>query len=115
VGGFTQEKGLVKQINGTNDSWAIRWYASAFLQNKLTLYPSRSLVHNIGNDGSGRHAATTRAFDTVVNQTPLCIKKIPVEENLMARKEFSLYLRSLRESPVKRLKKKLQKLLSIFI
>lgn len=49
-------KMLKNNIQGKNDSWAIRWYASAFLRNKLTLYPGRSLIHNIGNDGSGSHS-----------------------------------------------------------
>ena len=30
---------LKDQINGKCDSWAIRWLASAFLKDKLTLYP----------------------------------------------------------------------------
>ncbi|OYU42664.1 MAG: glycosyl transferase, partial [Burkholderiales bacterium PBB4] len=37
------------------DSWAIRWYASLFLKNKLNLYPTITLAKNIGNDGSGTH------------------------------------------------------------
>ena len=40
---------------GKIDSWAIRWHASMYLQNKLTLYPKVSFIHNIGNDGSGTH------------------------------------------------------------
>ncbi len=46
---------LEGQIAGRNDSWAVRWYASAFLADRLTLYPGRSLVQNIGTDGSGTH------------------------------------------------------------
>jgi hypothetical protein len=46
---------LKKQINGNINSWAIRWYASAFLKNKLTLYPAKPLVYNIGFDESGTH------------------------------------------------------------
>ena len=51
------------QIDGKVDSWAIRWYASAFLKNKLTLYPSISLVENIGMDGSGTHVGKTIKFN----------------------------------------------------
>jgi len=42
--------------SGKNNSWAIRWYASIFLQGGLTLNPTRSLIQNIGNDGSGIHS-----------------------------------------------------------
>ena len=39
---------LKDQILAKNDSWGIRWYASVFLKDKLTLYPSYSFVQNIG-------------------------------------------------------------------
>jgi hypothetical protein len=45
---------LKDQIDGKVSSWAIRWYASAFLKDKLTLYPGKSLVKNIGYD-TGTH------------------------------------------------------------
>jgi hypothetical protein len=50
---------LKNKIEGKNNSWAINWYASAFLKNMLTLYPERSLVKNIGTDGSGTHFTTS--------------------------------------------------------
>jgi hypothetical protein len=54
---FDYMKMLNNQIIGKNNSWAIRWYASAFLKNKLTLYPKKTFVKNIGTDGSGTHGA----------------------------------------------------------
>ena len=48
-------KMLKNQILGKNDSWAIRWYASAFLENMLTLYPKKSFVKNIGFDSDATH------------------------------------------------------------
>jgi hypothetical protein len=48
---------LQKQANGEIDSWAIRWYLSVFLQNGITLYPTKSLVGNTGFDGSGTHCS----------------------------------------------------------
>lgn len=53
---------LKGQIKGNNNSWAIRWYASAFLNNKLTLYPGKSLIKNIGFDGSGTHCHKGESF-----------------------------------------------------
>lgn len=43
------------QLKGEIDSWAIYWYASVFLKDGLTLYPKKSLIQNIGFDGSGTH------------------------------------------------------------
>ena len=46
---------LERQLHGKINSWAICWYLSVFLKNGFTLFPIRSLVHNIGFDGSGTH------------------------------------------------------------
>jgi hypothetical protein len=70
---------LEKQIKGINSSWAIRWYASAFLADKLTLYPARSLVHNIGNDSSGTHCGTSDDYNVELSNTPIEIARVTVE------------------------------------
>jgi hypothetical protein len=44
---------LRAQREGRRDSWAILWYLSVFLQDGLVLYPRKTLVRNIGFDGSG--------------------------------------------------------------
>ncbi len=49
-----------------SNSWAIKWYYSVFLVNGLGLFPTKSLVSNIGFDGSGEHC--TR--DIIVNEIP---------------------------------------------
>ncbi|GAB3938011.1 glycosyltransferase [Mucilaginibacter myungsuensis] len=68
-----------KQIQGfkagKNNSWAIRWYASIFLKGGLTLNPSHSLVHNIGNDGSGTHSNNEHMYSVQVAQKP--VKQFP--------------------------------------
>lgn len=48
---------LEQQINGEIDSWAICWYWSVFKNNGYVLFPPRSLVVNIGFDGSGTHGS----------------------------------------------------------
>jgi hypothetical protein len=46
--------GMLQKTNKNEiDSWAIRWYASGFIHNKLSLYPKISLTRNIGFDGTG--------------------------------------------------------------
>jgi len=47
------------QLDNKIDSWAIYWYFSVFLKKGLTLYPAKSLVQNIGFDGSGVHCSTS--------------------------------------------------------
>jgi hypothetical protein len=84
---------LRNQVAGRNDSWAIRWYASAFLASKLTLYPGRSLVHNIGNDSSGTHATGTNMLDTELSDTAIDLGHIPVEASREAREAFEAFFR----------------------
>jgi hypothetical protein len=49
-----------QQQRGEIDSWGIRWYMTAFFRGGLVLYPGRSLVRNIGADGSGTHGIVHR-------------------------------------------------------
>ncbi len=49
---------LKDNIDGKINSWAINWHASLFLKNKYCLYPKKSLVINIGLDGSGTHTGS---------------------------------------------------------
>jgi hypothetical protein len=87
-GTFEYTKMLENQIAGTNDSWAVRWYASAFLREKLTLYPGRSLVQNIGNDSTGAHCETTNEYDVSLTSTPVRVGGIPVEDSRVGRNAF---------------------------
>lgn len=50
------------QLAGLIDSWAYRWALAHVLQDRLAVYPLRSLVTNAGADGSGRHVRKTRRF-----------------------------------------------------
>lgn len=85
---------LRDQIEGRNDSWAIRWHASAFLKGMLTLHPGRSLIRNIGLDGSGTHCHNVPAHLQVeAGNRPLCVERLPVLENTVARKRIVDFLR----------------------
>ncbi len=92
-GAYQYVQMLKDQINGRNDSWAIRWYATAFLANKLTLYPGRSLVHNIGNDNSGTHCEDTRSHDVELSSTPINLNAIVVEPSQEAWHAFANFFR----------------------
>ena len=95
-GAYSYSKMLEQQIKGLNDSWAVRWHASAFIANKLTLHPGRSLVHNIGNDSSGTHSITTTALDAVVSETQINVRRIPIAESSAAKKAYEFFFRAQR-------------------
>ena len=84
---------LRQQIAGKNNSWAVRWYASAFLHNKLTLYPGRSLVNQIGMDGSGTHCSTNEMFDVPLTNTSIVLSNIDIQESKQGRDAFIYYFR----------------------
>jgi len=82
---------LKEQMLGINDSWAIRWYASNLIHNKLGLFPSKSLLKNIGTDGSGTHCQSSKDLDTEVDHHPLIPSDIPIQENISVRKQLTRY------------------------
>ena len=88
--GFTRM--LRRQIEGKNNSWAIRWNATLFLKDMLSLNVGRSLVQNEGFDGSGTNCGGGGLYASNLWITPLPVKKIsPIEENIQARKCFERY------------------------
>lgn len=104
-------KMLRKQISGKNDSWAIRWNASAFLKNMVTLYPSRSLVQNIGTDASGTHMDEADAphFQVNLATSPVRLKKIPIIASEQATAAFEEYFRSIKPGIMQKIVKTLKR------
>ena len=83
---------LRRQTEGKNNSWAIRWNASLFLQDMLSLNVGRSLVQNNGFDGSGTNCGGGNLYSANIHPAPIIVTKItPVEENKMARQAYSRY------------------------
>jgi SAM-dependent methyltransferase len=72
---------LRDQITGGVDAWAIRWYASLFVNRKLALWPGASLVHNIGNDNTGVHSVTTHRFDVALAAQAPPVQPQPLAEH----------------------------------
>lgn len=85
---------LEDQIRGKKDSWAIRWYASAFLAGKLTLYPRRSLVQNIGFDKSGTNVSYFDLFRSKLEMDEIKVFPISIEENRSARDSIAEFFRT---------------------
>lgn len=101
---------LKDQIKGKNNSWAVRWYMSAFLKGMLTLYPGVSYIQNIGNDESGTHCGTSNVFDVVLNNE-LQIKKTESLENVKAKQQMEYFLKSLKISFLQKIKLKIKRIL----
>jgi hypothetical protein len=84
---------LEKQSQGLNESWGVRWHASAYLKNMYTLFPKKSLVKNIGFDATGVHCGTENTFDVELFNNLINLEKIPVIESIQAREVVSSFYR----------------------
>ena len=65
---------LEDQIAGKNSSWAIRWLASAYLNDMYCLYPNETLVLNVGFDGSGTHCGEMKISERSIANHRINVK-----------------------------------------
>ncbi|WP_083587758.1 hypothetical protein [Bradyrhizobium erythrophlei] len=92
---------LEAQVRGENQSWAIRWYAQAFLSGKLVLYPRRSVTLNIGFDGSGTHGGERSGYRGIqVIDRPISVSATAVQQCVPAREAWKLALLAMAGAPV---------------
>lgn len=98
--------------SGAINTWFIFWYANLFLSKKLSLFPARSLVNNIGMDASGTHSGKTNEYATELSLTPIEIKYIPLNESLIGYEKHKKYFKSLSETILKRI---IRKILLLFL
>ena len=84
-------KMLKNQILGKNNSWAIRWYASAFLENMLTLYPKKSFVKNIGFDSDATHKNNFFYYNAKFNLKYRKPKLLNIVENSLAKNRIKSF------------------------
>jgi len=90
-GSYPYFRMLQNQIEGKNDSWAIRWKASLCINGKLSVNAAKSMVDNIGCDGSGTHCSF-KIFPTTIYEGPITIPSIStIKETKEARKKIRRY------------------------
>jgi len=110
-GSYPFTKMLEDWCAGRNSSWAIRWYASNFLEDKLTLFPGQPLVENIGYDGTGTHCGNNSDFKTRVKEWRGPLKRVAVQELQVGRQEIRrFFMASSRVSVRWRLRSQLRQL-----
>ena len=102
---------LEAQVTGKIDSWAVRWYASTFLMDKLTLYPRHSLVRHIGNDGSGTNFGSSSRLDVNLSVHPINITNIRIEHSRGSYIAFQNYFNKTRNKSSKKIENDLKRLI----
>jgi hypothetical protein len=100
-GRYPYTRMLSHQVQGRNQSWAIRWQASVFLRGMVTLYPGRSLVRNIGHDGSGTHSTANPDFDVSLSPGPVLLHRQQAIESASGLAAVRAYHLRTRRSPRK--------------
>jgi hypothetical protein len=76
---------LIYNLTGQKQTWAIYWAASCYVQGGLSLFPHKSLVRNIGLDGSGENCGTSgefqplgdriRVYRIAITESKLCVER----------------------------------------
>lgn len=90
-GNYPYTRMLQRQVNGENNSWAIRWNASLFLNDVLSVNAGKSLVKNVGFDGTGVHSGNEDVWATQLYRDKLDIDIPEIKENKVARRAFEQY------------------------
>ena len=98
-GQYDYETMLEDAAAGRVSSWAVRWHASAFLQNCCSLYPAKSLVLNKGFD-IGTHFDNCQLSQQGYNHSSVSVVAQPVCENRAMRNAYNAWLRNSVGDPV---------------
>ena len=106
-GAYNYTSMLKNQVEGKIDSWAIRWYISAFLKNMITLYPRKSYVQNIGFSNEGTHTKIKTNLFKINLVDKFEFAKIPVKEDFVSQKKIENFFRSMKMSFIQKIKFKI--------
>ncbi|WP_299684320.1 DapH/DapD/GlmU-related protein [uncultured Dokdonia sp.] len=104
---------LAHNISGRLNTWFVKWHVSVILQGGYTLYPSVSLVNNIGFDNTGVHNGATDDFENKILAPTIAVKEITIEENKTAARSIVEFYKKNRTKPLQ--KKNLKKKIRTFI
>jgi hypothetical protein len=108
---------LIAQMKGMLDSWAIRWDYHHFKKGAFCLYPVRSLIDNVGHDGTGVHCGKSDKYknklvENEINFVPNIVfnKEIVEEFRKIYKVNFISYVKmQIAKSPAYKIIKKIIK------
>lgn len=82
-GGDYLSKQLKKNLDGSMNTWFVKWHAVMLQKGALSLFPGRSLTNNIGFDDMATHCYVTNKFD-VAPTDYVKVMKLPLQVNKKA-------------------------------
>lgn len=74
---------LVGNVRGTCDSWAVFWALNVIAKGGICINPYKSLIRNIGLDGSGIHCGITDQYDVLCMNEEKKIFSLPDTVNVL--------------------------------
>jgi glycosyltransferase involved in cell wall biosynthesis len=92
-GSYSYTRMLKAHAKGEISSWAVRWHATTYVRDMVSLYPGRSLVLHTGDDELATHAAETSWLNGPVVQRSPAIHAIDVVESDIARRALIHFFR----------------------
>jgi len=107
-GSYPYFKMLEDELSGRIDTWDIRWYLSFFMLKGFALFPTQTLVQNIGFDGSGTHCGDIKAEEQIIKNTEPINFQTQIQLDQEAFQAICQHLRSIRRHPLRRFASKLK-------
>lgn len=86
IWGEDLENHLYGNIDGRCDSWAVFWALKVIEKKGACISPSKSLINNIGTDGSGRHGVVSDNTNPILRSLD-DISRIELAEEIVYRKD----------------------------
>ena len=115
-GGLDSSKIMFSFFEGKSSSWSIRYNFAAYLTDSKTILPNKSLINNIGCDGSGTHCGDYQLHLKYMERDIIIPEHIQFDKN-KNRQLWSSFRPSLKEKLLEPLNKfpSLKKWLKDFI
>ena len=79
---------LQANVNGTLNTWAVKWHTSIFLNQGFCLHPGKSMVNNMGFDYSGTHCDSNNNYYIRNLQNMVKVSNIQMIQKAVVLKKF---------------------------
>jgi GT2 family glycosyltransferase len=100
-------------MNGRLNTWAIFWYASVFRRKGLCLHPVRSMVQNIGHDGTGINSNALNEYNSEFTNRPITIFPNDLVEDSVLVSEIKYFFKNRKKYLLRRILLRLTKLVRL--
>lgn len=89
-GGPYSSEIMISLLNGRNSSWSIRFGFAAYLNGGMAVMPNKSLIENIGFDGTGTHCGIMEQSVDMMDHRPIVPEVVKFDKkcNYQLKRQF---------------------------